>query len=155
MSSINWNVELKKLEREFDGKPPAPARPSSAELRQQAAARRQVEDKAAALGVWARIILVAALAGSLGFWPYARECGPGLFTFMGAGTMVMIGGLWVAFCTWRNRMALAHTLALVMLLAGLIAVGHQVLPRVGYARIDPRNPPLWQCQAPVTPPGIR
>jgi len=144
MNSINWNAELARLEREFDGRPP---RPTPTEIRMHRAVREQADKRAADLAVWARLVLVALLAAALGFWPYARECGAGLYTFIGAGAMVFAGGLWVATCTWHSRLAFTHVLALVLMLAGMAIVAHQVLPRVGYARVDPSNPPQWSCPA--------
>jgi hypothetical protein len=144
MSSIDWNSELAKLEREFDGKPP---KPTVAEIRKRRAAQERTAERVSNSAVWARLVLVAALAGALGFWPYARECGAGLYTFMGAGAMVFLGGVWVVTCTWRNRLPYAHFLALVLMLAGMAVVAHQVLPRVGYAAVDRLDPPLWSCPA--------
>lgn len=152
MSGIDWDTELPKLEREFDGLPP---RPTPAELRARRATPERSNEPATALGVWARLMLVAVLAGALGFWPYARDCGAGLFTFMGAGTMIAVGGVWVSVCTWRNRMALTHALALLLVLVGLAAVGHQVLPRIGYARSDPVNPQQWSCPSPASSRAVR
>jgi len=145
MQKINWEIELAKLEREFDGRPPNPTRPS---LAVQPAPRPGVSERAAALAVWVRVVLVAALAGALAVWPYARSCGPGLFAFLGACAMIVLGGVWVSVCTWRSRMAFAHTLGFGLVLAGLVAVGLQVLPRIGYAKVDPGHPLQWVCPAP-------
>lgn len=144
MTSINWKSELAKLEREFNGQPP---RPSTTEIRQQRTAQAQAEKRGSDLAVWARLVLVAALAGGLAFWPYARDCGAGLYTFIGAGAMVLFGGLWVATCTWRNRLAFAHVLALLLMLGGTAVIADQILPRIGYARVDPSNPARWSCPA--------
>jgi hypothetical protein len=149
MSSINWDRELAKLEREFDGLPPEP---SPVDVRERRVVGPGVSGRASTLGVWARLALVATLAGALAFWPYARGCGPGLFAFLGAGAMIVFGGIWVSACTWRSRMGFAHTLAFGLVLAGLAVVGYQVLPRIGYAKVDPANPPHWQC---VSPPSLR
>jgi hypothetical protein len=142
MSGIDWSAELPKLEREFDGLPPEP---TPADLRTQRAARERRNEQASELWVWARFVLVAALAGAFGFWPYARECGLSLFTYIGAGATIAVGGLWVTVWTWRSRMAIAHGLALILVLWGLVTVGRQVLPRIGYAKTDPANPPQWWC----------
>ena len=99
------------------------------------------------LGVQARLLLVASLAGAIVLWPYSRECGPGLFTFIGAEAMIVSGGLWLVACTWRSRMAKTHGAALVLVLWGLMLIGHQVLPRIGYAKTDPAKPARWLCVA--------
>lgn len=146
MSEVDWNTELRKIEREFDGLPPEP---SPAELRAKRAAERRAEERrrerAAKLGVQARLGLVVVLAAAIVFWPYRRECGVGLFAYMGAEGMVVAGGLWLMVCTWRSRMAKTHGVALGMILWGLMLIGHQILPRVGYAKSDPGKPPQWMC----------
>jgi hypothetical protein len=140
--AIDWKSELPKLEREFDGLPPIP---TAALRRTHNGETAQANADVTPLGVWARLALVAILAGALPFWPYARACGIGLFQFMGAGAMVTIGGLWVAVASWRCRTGFAHSLALLFLIAGLGLAALQVLPRIGYARTDPLNPPQWWC----------
>jgi hypothetical protein len=146
MSEINWNAELRKVERQFDGLPPEP---TPEERREQRAAEQLAQERrdqdAAAVGAWARLLLVAALAGAIQVWPYPRECGPGLFVYVGAGAVIAAGGLWVAVYTWRGRMGKTHVLALTLALWGTALVAVEVLPRVGYARVDPTNPPQWWC----------
>jgi len=146
MSPINWDRELAKIEREFDGLPPEPRRPDP-RVRLLVPEPGPAVDNGSPIAVWARLTLVASLPAALAFWPYARECGLGLYAFLGAGAMIGVGGIWVASCTWRNRMGFAHSLALGLVLAGLVVVGMQVLPRVGYARVDPSHPPRWQCRS--------
>jgi hypothetical protein len=146
MTDVDWNAELRKIEREFDGLPPEP---SPAALRARRAAERREEERrrerTARLGVQARLALVVVLAAAIAFWPYARSCGAGLAAYLGAEVMVAAGGLWLMVCTWRNRMAKTHGAALVMLLWGLMLVGHQVLPRVGYAKSPTGEPARWMC----------
>lgn len=148
MSDVDWNTELRKIEREFDGLPPEP---SASEIRARRAAEQRAEqrrkDRAVKLGVQARLLLVAVLAGAVVIWPYARECGTGLLAFMGAEAVVVVGGLWVVACTWRARMARTHGVALVLVLWGVMLIGHQILPRIGYAKTDPAAPARWRCVA--------
>lgn len=147
---VDWNTELRKIEREFDGLPPEP---SPAAVKAKRAAERQAEERrrerAAKLGVHARVALVAVLSAAIVFWPYRRDCGVGLFTYLGAEGMVVAGGLWLMVCTWRQRMAKTHGVALVTLLWGLMLIAYQVLPRVGYAKTDPAKPARWACPLPV------
>lgn len=96
-------------------------------------------------GVLARLALVVALAGAVILWPYRRACGLELFAFMGAEAMIAAGGLWLMVCTWRARMAKTHGVALLLLLWGLGLIGHQVLPRIGYAKTDVAHPAQWWC----------
>ena len=77
-SEINWNTELRKVERELAGLPPEPSADQVRVWRledQQEQRRRDAVN--GAVGAWTRLFLVIALAGGLYFWPYARACGPG------------------------------------------------------------------------------
>lgn len=146
MTGIDWKRELRKIEREFDGLPPEP---SATELRaKRAAERREQQRKAerkAKIGVWLRLALVTALGVAMLLWPYSRYCGRELFAYLGAGAMVVVGGLWVAAGTWQLRMARLHGTAIIVALWGLLLMGDEVLQRTGYARVDPMNPPSWWC----------
>jgi hypothetical protein len=146
MSEIDWNSELRKIERQFDGLPPEP---TPEERRAQRAVEQQEQERdeqdTAAIGAWARLALVAALAGAIQLWPYARECGAGLIVYVGAEAVIAAGGLWVAFYAWRGRLAKTHMLALTMALWGSALIALEVLPRVGYAKVDPTHPPQWSC----------
>jgi hypothetical protein len=148
MTGVDWNRELKKIEREYDGLPPEP---SSEELRARRAAedrvRRQNDEAAAAFGAWIRLLLVVTLAASLEFWPYPRICGTGLFGFLGAEAIVVAGGAWVTVSTWKARTPRTHALALMMTLYGIALLEIQVLPRVGYGRTDALHPAGWACAA--------
>lgn len=97
------------------------------------------------LWVWARLTVVAILGGAVLAWPYTRSCGLGLSTYLAATGMVSIGGLWVVACTWSQRMARAHALAMLVTLWGVGLIAVEVLPRVGYARIS--QPVSWFCGA--------
>src|SRR5476651_1565311 len=74
VSEIDWNVELRKVEREFDGLPPAL---SPAEVRAKLAAEREELRKQNATGnavvTWARLLLVVSLIVALKSWPYRSE----------------------------------------------------------------------------------
>jgi hypothetical protein len=144
--TVNWKQELRKVEREFVGLPPEPTADQIREwrLQDERIARRRDEVNGA-VGAWTRFFLVAALAGGLHFWPYARECGIGLYGYLGAEGAVVVGGLWVAVCSWRRRAPWAHAAAFVMVLVGLSLVALDVLPRAGYARPNPLTPERWAC----------
>ena len=153
MSEIDWPVELRKLEREFDGLPPEPS-PARVRARREAERRAQERRTARArmLGAMARLLLVAALGGAVGAWPYAHACGPGLFAYLGAEAVMVVGGLWVAWSTWTCRMAKAHSAAMGLVLCGLALIAAQILPRIGYAKVDATAPPQWWCDG--RPPEI-
>ena len=151
MTGIDWATELRKIERQYDGLPPEPT-PKELNAK-RAAERREFEilhDRALRIGAWGRAILVVALATAINFWPYFRECGVGLFAYVGAESVVVLGGLWMVVWTWSARMPRAHMIAVAMTLWGLGLLADQALPRIGYASVpDPTNPPGWLCSAPA------
>jgi hypothetical protein len=142
----DWSVKLKKIEREFEGLPPEPS-PAFKKMQSEEERRAQerAQQRAAMIGASARLILVFMLFGALAIWPYANECGSGLFGYLGAKAVIVAGGLWVAFTTWRARLAKMHALSLLIVLVGLILIAVDVLPRIGYASVDPKNPPQLWC----------
>jgi len=154
----DWSVQLKKIEREFEGLPPEPS-PALKKLQSEEERRAQerLQQRAAMFGGGARLILVFALFAALAFWPYERQCGLGLFEFLGVEIVIIVGGVWVALTTWRYRLPKMHTLSLLIILTGLVMTAVEILPRVGYAAVDPKNPPHFSCSdtenaPPVLPP---
>jgi hypothetical protein len=154
MSEIDWKAELRKASREYDG---LPSEPTAEEIRArrlaEEATKQRNDDAAAAAGVWIRLFLVSSLAAGLNFWPYPRECGVGLIGYVVAQGVFTAGAAWIAFCTWRCRMGKTHLLALGMVLAGIAVMELQILPRVGYAKVDPMRPAQWACLQPVAVPA--
>lgn len=146
-SQTNWDRELQFISREFDGLP-AEAIPSLDNARKQALkhAKQQRNVRNAMLAVWARALLFSALAIGLYFWPYTRSCGVGLFGYLGAAAIIGAGAVWVVTLSWSQRLPRAHALGFLLILASLFLIGTEVLPRVGYAKTDPANPPRWVCQ---------
>ncbi|MDP9203010.1 MAG: hypothetical protein M3P26_13920 [Gemmatimonadota bacterium] len=146
MADNDWSVQLKKIEREFEGLPPEPS-PAFKKLQSEEERRAQerAQQRVARIGAGARLILVFALFGALTIWPYANDCGWGLFSYIGAEAVIVAGGLWVAFTTWRARLPKMHTLSLLIILVGLILIAAEVLPRTGYASGDPTHPPQLWC----------
>lgn len=146
MTAIDWKTELRKIEREYEGLPPEP---SPAQVRAQRAAeareKKERRERAERRGAWARLALVMVLAATIGFWPYARSCGGGLLAYVSAELMVLVGGIWVTRCTWRLRMGATHALAIGLAVWGLLLVGHQVLPRVGYPGPPVTDASAWFC----------
>jgi hypothetical protein len=82
-----------------------------------------------------------ALGIMMAGWPYSRTCGLPLFGYLGATVIVVLTGLWAATASWRYRVALAHVVALTVLLYGLTLGVAELLPRTGYA-VDHAG---WQC----------
>lgn len=133
--------------------PTPQARPRSPRSRRAGAARgpqrfedsRERSERNEKLGVWARLIVVAILGGAILWWPYGRNCGIGLASYMTATAMITVGGLWVVACTWIQRMARTHALAMIVALWGVGLIALEVMPRIGYARSDPAHPATWLC----------
>jgi hypothetical protein len=148
----NWASQLKKIEREFDGLPPEPS-PAVQKMQSEAErrAKERAQTRAAMIGAGARLILVFALAGAMVIWPYSRECGWGLFGYVGVEGIIVLGGLWVALTTWRGRLAKMHAFSLLIVLAGLVLIATEVLPRIGYAVTDPKHPPQLWCPETSSP----
>jgi hypothetical protein len=148
MSDIQWNTMLRKISREFDGLPPEP---SQAQLRARRETERRTLDlqrrRNVLLGTIGRLVLVTTLGVAINFWPYQHACGVGLIGYMAAESLIVVGGLWSVVWTWQQRMPRIHALAMAVVLWGLILLAAQVLPRAGYAKVDPSAPPAWWCAA--------
>jgi hypothetical protein len=146
MPENDWSVQLKKIERQFEGLPPEPS-PAMKKLQseEERRAKERTQQRSAMFGAGARLILVFALFAALVMWPYANSCGVGLFGYVGVEAVIIAGGLWVAVTTWRHRLPKMHALSLLIVLVGLGLIAAEVLPRTGYASVDPRNPPQTWC----------
>jgi hypothetical protein len=142
----DWSTQLKKIEREFEGLPPEPS-PAFKKLQseEQRRAKERTQQRAAMIGGGARLVLVAALGVALAFWPYDNQCGLGLTGYLAVEVVIVIGGLWVAMTTWRARLPKMHILSLLIALTGMVLIAIEILPRVGYAAVDPKNPPSFGC----------
>ncbi|HET9634761.1 MAG TPA: hypothetical protein VFP26_02440 [Gemmatimonadaceae bacterium] len=146
MAQDDWSTQLKKIEREFDGLPPEPSLAyRKLQSEEERRAKERVAQRAALIGVFARLILVAAVGVALLFWPYENACGLGLFGFLGAEAVIVIGGVWIGITTWRARLPRMHLVSLAITLGGLIAIAAEVLPRIGYAAVDAKHPPTFSC----------
>jgi hypothetical protein len=146
VTGIDWATQLKKIERQFDG---LPAEPSESELRaKRENPRRSQQRKATHEGIFgagSRVVLALSLGLAINAWPYDRACGVGLAGYIAASLAVTAGGLWATAGSWRAQAAKLHAAALIVLAWGIVLIAAQVLPRVGYAKIDPRNGPAWRC----------
>ena len=85
------------------------------------------------VGVWTRLVLVTMLAVGLTMWPYAHSCGLGLAGYLAALGVTVGTGAWTVVSTWRLRLGLPHVMALLVTLAGLALLAHEVALRIGYA----------------------
>lgn len=155
MADEDWSVQLKKIERQFDGLPPEPS-PAFKKMQseEERRAKERAQQRAAMFGAGARLVLVFALFAALVFWPYPNACGTGLFSYIGVEAVIVAGGIWVGITTWKYRLPKMHSLSLLIVLVGLGLIAAEVLPRTGYAAIDPKNPPLtWCADETTTPPA--
>ena len=152
MVEDNWASQLKKIEREFEGLPPEPS-PAFKKLQseEERRAKEKAQQRTAMFGAGARLILVFALGAAIVIWPYSRECGWGWFGYVGVEAVIVAGGLWVAFTTWRGRLPKMHAFSLLIVLAGLVLIAAEVLPRIGYAATDPKHPPQLWCPETTSP----
>ena len=146
MSEIDWNRELRKIEREFDGLPPEP--PSSVKRTRQALEqmeKQQREQRFATIGTLARLALVVALAAGLYRWPYPRECGSSLLSFLGAELALVVGSVWVTVTTWRPRLPRRHALSIAMVVVSLALLAKEIVPRSGYVTMADGSAGTWAC----------
>jgi hypothetical protein len=94
------------------------------------------------LGVWIRVLLGLAPGVMMAGWPYLHSCGTSLVGYLGAVLTVTLAGIWAAASAWRYRVALAHVVALMIVLYGFALLTAELLPRTGYAL----EHASWQCE---------
>ncbi len=95
------------------------------------------------IGLWARVFLASALGVVITQWPYAHTCGWPLIGYLGAITMVLLAGGWIAVASWNQREAAAHVLSFILVFWGIVLAAEQLLPRIGYAALTS----TWRCGA--------
>jgi hypothetical protein len=158
VSDIDWNIELRKIAREYDGLPPEPPRPpkrrsSKTEFRleriQEIAAKYEFYDRLDIIGVWARLILAATLTLSLFWWPYGRGCGFPLVAFLVSNVMAIVGGGSLTVRAWRDRMVWPFVGSSLVVVIAWTVIAMHALPRVGYAPagVTTAN---WSCGSTAT-----
>lgn len=130
----DWDRELSKIDKQLESLSDEQLFPTSKatapEARTQVLVQRERTSSWPAL---MRLALVTALGVGILFWPYAARCGAGLFAYLGAVLVIVVGGIWSAVWTWRHRTARAHALSLMLVLWGIVLAAVEILPRVGYA----------------------
>jgi cytochrome bd-type quinol oxidase subunit 2 len=140
VSEIDWNIELRKIAREYDGLPPErprPRRSSKTEIRLERiveiAAKYRFYDRLSAIGVWVRLVLVATLTLALFWWPYGRNCGFPLVAFLASNAVALVGGASLTVRTWRDRMGWPFAGALLVVVVAWTVIALHTLPRMGYS----------------------
>lgn len=143
----DWDKELADIDKAIARLPSQAAAPAAGSAGSAPAAGRPTGvatgGKLATLTTWLRVGLGLTLAIGITQWPYPSACGFNLVMYLGAIGAVALAGLWSAVSSWRRRLAVAHTLSLLVLLWGLVLAAREILPRTGYAR-DART---WSCAA--------
>ncbi len=154
MSDRDWDKELAKIDAEMaksTSRPVAPAPRLSAApslapgVAPSAAPMGMPAPATTNFGVYARLTLAVAVGVGIIFWPYANRCGMGLAGYLGAVSAVIVSGAWSAAWTFKHRAGRAHTLALLLVLWGLVLAALDVLPRIGYAKPTLEHPAAWTC----------
>lgn len=137
---INWKAELKKIEREYETHGTTGRRSSGASLRSQPLSPIELSN-----GAMVRLGLTSALSVGIIFWPYSRECGSGLFSFLGVAAVVFVGALWSLLWTWKGRMPRCHALSIVLMVWGLSVAAVQLAPRTGAFGLASAPSTGWFC----------
>lgn len=146
MSDRNWDAELKKIDRAMESVSDEAMFPAkTARTPDAKAAAVESQRTTSTIGVFARLTLAVVLGVAIAFWPYSARCGLGLAAYLGAVAVLIGAGVWSSVWTWRHRAARGHTLALLLVLWGLVLGAIDVLPRVGYAAPTASHPASWTC----------
>lgn len=125
VSEKTWNTNTQR-----------PRRPSRTEFRlariREIKAKNAFFDRLSVIGVWTRLVLVGALAVSLFWWPYGRDCGFGFAAFLGSNAMAIVGGISLAARTWRDRMPWPFAGGLLFVALAWTVIALHTLPRIRY-----------------------
>jgi hypothetical protein len=146
VSQIDWGVELRKIERQFEGLPPEPTRTQiRLQKIQDMVERERFDERLALVGIWVRLVLVGALAAALYWWPYGRDCGFPLVAFLVSQSMVIVGGLSLAIRTWRDRLVWPFLGSALFIISAWTVLALQTFPRLGYS-MSPPTSVGWSCR---------
>ena len=140
----DWDKELADIDKVIARSPGPVGSPAAAPVAQGQGSRAIAAPpggRRAALWTWTQVLLGGLLAVGMTQWPYSHGCGIKLFLYLGAAGLVVVAGLWGTLSSWRRRMGLAHTLALLVVLSGMVLLAREVLPRAGYAK----QVATWMC----------
>lgn len=134
MSEIDWSVELRKIEREYDGLPPERTRTQlRLEKIREITAKERFQERLAVAGVWARLVLVGALSLSLFSWPYGHDCGFPLAAFLASHVVVIVAALVLSVRTWRDHLAWPFGGSMLFAVMAWTIIALHALPRLGYS----------------------
>ena len=138
----DWDREMREVDRLLaklpyaDPKPAAGAEPT---LKKPVAAVEAAGPSR--LGTWARVVLGLLVGVGMTQWPYTHGCGIRLACYLVGVVAVLAAGIWSSLSSWRRRLGVAHVLAQLLIVWGLVLAARELLPRVGYAKA----PAVWFC----------
>lgn len=146
MTERNWDAELKKIDRQLESVSDEAMFPAKAAKGAPAKAQAaELQKTTSTWGVFLRLSLTVALGAGMVFWPYGARCGLGLAGYLGAVSVLIVSGVWSSVWSFRHRAGRAHTLALLLVVWGLVLASLEVLPRIGYAKASAEHPEGWVC----------
>ena len=102
-----------------------PPLPSLPELRTLASLNLPTRET---VRVWSWVGLGALLSVAMLYWPYSRTGIWSILFYAFAVAMVIVAGVWGAQLTWKTRLGIAHTIALVVLLWGITLGAAETFP---------------------------
>ena len=148
----DWDKEMAEIDKLIAKQPAPGAREPGSQGARVAPAALPAPQRAAAVApsrtgreglvTWVKVLLGVGVAAAVGMsWPYPHVCGVPLYGYLAAASGVVVVGLWGVVASWKSRMPLAHTLALLATLAGAVLAGKVVLDRSSY----PKVPSTWRC----------
>ena len=148
----DWDKEMAEIDKLIAKTPAQGARepgsqgargaPTALPAPQRAAAPPVARGGRDALTTWVKVLLGVGVAAAVGLaWPYPHVCGVPLYGYLAAAAGVVLVGLWGVVASWKSRMALSHTLALLATLVGAVLAGKVLLDRTDY----PKQPATWSC----------
>jgi len=124
-----------RLEHALETPPPRQVLPKSAEVTPSTPKRGRVA------ALWSGLFLAVALGVMMTQWPYPKDCGLHLLSYLGAVAAVLLAGAGIAFDSWRLRNGVTHLLSLILIFWAMVLAAEQVLPRIGYAT----DQASWRC----------
>lgn len=141
----NWDQEMREVDRLLAKLPAADPEPAHAPTLKKpmtavtpGAAR---PTRGEWLGTWARVALGLAIGVGMTQWPYTHGCGIRLLAYAVGVGAVLAAGIWSSLSSWKRRLGLAHALSQLLIIWGLVLAAREVLPRVGYAKLEG----VWFC----------
>ncbi len=147
MTDFDWNVELRAIERAFDGLPPEPS-PAQVRARKSAEfqARLEAQEHAVLFKACVRVILLGLLLMVALWWPRAYSCGVSLVPLIALEILVAGGALWAAAFARRNGFVLVRAVAIMQFVMAVTLLSQVVVARAWYGP-DSGNAPRWSCSA--------